>query len=117
VATCTRDPAHVYPDHNAQCPWCAQAAAAAPGPPFGPASAATQQVALPPVHVPAPRPAAQRSAPPGVSAQPGGPAQPGVAAQPGAPMRVAAQAAARAAAQNRVARRRLLRAADRKSVV
>lgn len=41
MATCTRNPNHVYPDHNAHCPWCLQTA-----------TAATHQTALPPISAP-----------------------------------------------------------------
>lgn len=50
MATCTRNPGHIYPDHNKSCPWCAQTA-----------TAATQQTALPPIPAP---PAMKSTAPP-----------------------------------------------------
>ena len=52
MATCTRDPSHVYPPHNKTCPWCAIAAT-----PPATAKRPAQQTALPPPAV-APRPVA-----------------------------------------------------------
>lgn len=44
MATCKRDPSHVYPPHNEACPWCAIAAT----PPASASSHVAPQVALPP---------------------------------------------------------------------